>query len=151
MKIVGFNFTKISAEKLNSSLEGLQLDTNIDIPDVKEVKTSVFKSKEELVSFEFKFNLNYKPDIAKIEFKGVLILSLEPKQAKNVLNKWKDGKIDPEFRIKILNIILRHCNLKAINLEEELNLPLHFRMPSLKLPEQENSSQDSGKFQEPSE
>jgi len=116
---------------MNGNLENLKIDTKIDILDVKKVQTDMFKSKEELLSFEFEFNIDYNPDIAKIGLKGILVLSLDAKQAKDILNQWKDKKMPSDFRINVLNIILRKCNLKAFFLEEELNLPIHFRLPSL--------------------
>ena len=95
MKIVGFNFTKISAEKMKGSLEDLKIDTKIDIKDIKKVQTDMFKSREELVSFEFEFDMDYAPEVAKIELKGIIVLSLEPKFAKDILNQWEDKKLPP--------------------------------------------------------
>jgi len=33
--------------------------------------------------------------------------------------------------VSLFNIILRKCHVKALELEEDLNLPLHVQMPSL--------------------
>ncbi len=140
MKIAGFNFTKINAEKKNNSFENLKIDTNMDISEVKEVSTDFFKAKEELVSFEFTFSLDYSPDVAKIELKGVIILALDSKLVKDILKQWKDKQLPPDFRLELLNIILRKSTLKCFQLEEELNLPLHIRLPRLT---QENPSQEN--------
>ena len=139
MKVVGFNFLKVSAEKMHGSFENLKIDTKIDILDIKEIQTDMFKSKEELVSFEFGFNMNYNPDVAKIELKGIIVFSLEPKLAKDILKQWKENKLPSDFRMSVLNIILRKCNIKALFLEEEMNIPFHFRLPSLSAPDEEKS------------
>ena len=135
MRLVGFNFTKINAEKLADKLEGLKISTNIDISEIHDVKSGVFKIKEELVGVKFTYAVNYEPDYAKIELAGNVLLAIDSKVAKEILKQWKDKKIANELKLPLFNIILKKSNLKSLQLEEELNLPLHIPMPSLK-PEQ---------------
>ncbi len=142
MKIVGFNFTKISVEKNKESLEDLKINTNIDISEIKEVKADFFKSQEELLSFKFEFKLDYDPDMAKIELKGVIVLALEPKLSKDLLKQWKDKQIPPDFKLNLLNLILRKSTLKCLQLEEEMNLPLHMRLPSLTMKEEQSEKKE---------
>ncbi len=142
MKIVGFNFTKISAEKNNKQLEDLKINTNLDISDVKEVKADFFKAQEELLSFEFEFTLDYNPDMAKIELKGVIVLALESKLSKDILKQWKDKQLPADFKLNLLNIILRKSTLRCLQLEEEMNLPLHIRLPSLTMKEEQTENKE---------
>lgn len=136
MRLVGFNLTKINAEKLSESPKGdLKIDTKMDISDINEIKSSLFKSKEELISVKFEYDIIYSPDFAEINLAGLILLSMESKESKNVLNEWKDKKISEDFRVKIFNLILRKSSLKALELEEELNLPTHFKLPSIKFPD----------------
>jgi len=134
MKVLGFNFSKVSVEKFpnNSKIEDIKLNTNIDILDIKPVKADMLKTKEELVGVKFSYNIKYDPNYAKIEFSGDILLSLDSKMAKDVLREWKDKKFPEEFQIFVYNIILRKSNIKALELEDEMNLPLHFPLPSLK-------------------
>lgn len=132
MKLVGFNFDKISVEKMSSQFENLKISTKIDISDISSVKSDFFKTKEELLGIKFSFGLDYEPNIAKIELIGTILLSLDSKIAKEALKQWKDKKISEEFKLPVFNIILRKATLRALRLEEEMNLPLHIQLPSLR-------------------
>lgn len=132
MKIIGFNFNKISAEKTSNKIKELKITTNIDISEIKEIKSDFLKTKEELIEILFKYDVIYNPEIAKIKFKGVLIISLESKLKKDILNQWKDKKLSDELKLPLFNVILRKSNLRALQLEDEMNLPLHISLPILK-------------------
>ena len=136
MKLLSFNFIKISIEKFLDNLKDLKINTGVDILDIKPVKSDFFKLKEELIGITFNYNINYDPGIAKLDFKGNLILSLDSKTSKEVLKQWKEQKIPEEFRLTLFNIILRKSSLKAIQFEEEFNLPLHIPLPSIRPPEE---------------
>jgi len=135
MRVIGFNFTKISIERLKDILEPseqLKIGTQIDIPELKDVKSDILKTKEEILTAKFVYGVNYDPGFAKIELEGRILISLDPKIAKEVLKQWKKKKMPEDFRIFLFNVILKKSSLKALDLEEELNLPLHMPMPSFK-------------------
>lgn len=132
MKLLGFNFTKIGAEKFSDEMKGVKISTNIDLSDIETTKLPLFKGGEEILIFKFKFSLDYELDLAKIEFEGNTLLAVEPKTAKNILKDWRDKKIADDVKLAVFNLILRKSHLKALQLEEELNLPIHFQLPSLK-------------------
>ncbi len=137
MKLLGFNFTKINIEKEKDSFKDLKISNNIDIASITEVKQDVFKSNDEVLAIKFKYNVSYEPKIAKIDLEGSILLSLDDtKLAKEVLKKWKDKETPEEFKIPLFNIIFRKAGLKALELEEEMNLPIHIQMPMLR--KQEN-------------
>ena len=48
---------------------------------------------------------------------------------------WKDKKMPDDFRNTLFNLILRKASLKALQLEEEMNLPIHMQLPTLKIGE----------------
>jgi len=133
MKLMGFNFTKLNAEKSSLNLEGLKIGTSIDIVSIEEKKYDSIKSNDSILIVEFNYIINYDPKIAKIELKGNIIISVEEKLAKEVIKDWKDKKVNDEFRLTLFNAILRKSNIKALQLEEEVNLPPHFNLPSLKI------------------
>ncbi len=133
MRLIGFNFNKILAERIESIKEPPKVSNSIDIREIKELKSEILKSKEVLLSVKFNYKIEYNPQIAKLEFEGELILSLDSKEEiERVLKEWKNKKLNEEFQIKLFNLILIKSNIKAVSLEEELNLPLHFQMPMLK-------------------
>ena len=45
----------------------------------------------------------------------------------------KDKKMPENFRMTLFNLILRKSSLKALQLEEEMNLPTHIQLPTLKI------------------
>lgn len=143
MKILGFNFTILSAEKLSGSTKGVKINTHIDISDIKEVKSDFFSSKEKILGVKFINEISYDPDFARIVLGGNILVSMDEQAFKQVLNGWKTKDLPEEFRLGIFNSILKKSSLKALQLEEELNIPLHIAMPFLK-------AQDSLKTQLPS-
>jgi len=132
MRIIGFNFDKISVERLKDKVEGLKITTNIDISEIKEIKSEILKTKEELLQIKFVYTVNYEPEFAKVDLKGTVLLSMDEKQVKEILKEWKKKKISEEFRMPLFNIILRKAAAKSLNLEDEMNLPLHIPLPSLR-------------------
>jgi len=141
MRPVGFNFDKINVEKLSDKAENIKINTKIDISEIKEIKSTFLKTKEDIVKVKFVYGINYDPEFAKIELEGNVLFSLESKKAKNLINQWKEKKISEDFKIILFNFILRKSNLKALQLEDEMNLPLHIPMPSLKKQESEDNTQ----------
>ena len=131
MRLIGFNFTKINAERLKDKTDSIKFNTNIKLSSIESLNSDMLKTKEEIVKIDFTYNVTYEPDFAKIELSGNAILAMEPKLAKEALKGFKDKGVSDEFRIFILNILLKKVNLRALELEEELNLPLHLPLISL--------------------
>ena len=131
MRLIGFNFTKIDAEKLKDKTDSIKFNTKINLSSAESLNSDMLKTKEEIVKINFTYSLNYDPNFAKIELSGNVILAMEPKMAKEALKGFKDKGVSDEFRVFVLNILLKKVNLKALELEEELNLPLHLPLISL--------------------
>jgi hypothetical protein len=131
MRLVGFNFKKVSAEKLKDTVKELKLSTKIDISSVESLKSDLIKIKDEPIKVDFVYSVLYEPDFAKVELAGSIILSVEPKLAREILKGWKDKELNEDFRMFVFNVILRKSNIKALTLEDELNLPTHISLPSL--------------------
>ncbi len=132
MKLLGFNFIKINLEKKSSNLKNLKISTNITLLDIKEVKSSLFTPQEIILSINFEYLINYEPNIAFFKFQGNLLISLDQKRAEEILEKWKEKKLPEEVRLSLFNFILRKSSLKALQFEEEFNLPPHISIPLFK-------------------
>lgn len=145
MKIAGFNFTKINVEKFSNKLENLKVNTKIDISKINEANSNFFKSEEKLLSVNFDYEVSYDPEIAKINLAGNIIFALEPKIAKDILKQWEEKKIPEDFKYNLFNFIMRKSNLKALQLEDEIGLPLHIPLPSLKKQEPSIENNNSEK------
>ncbi|MDO8623547.1 MAG: hypothetical protein Q7R52_04845 [archaeon] len=129
MKFLGFNFTKINSERLNEFVKDLKIETNVDISSVEKTESDFFKSDEELLVVKFKYSLNYTPELAKIYLEGNVLIAEDQKITKEILKGWKDKDLPENFKMNVLNFVLRKVNFKALQLEEELNLPYHIPFP----------------------
>tara|TARA_Y100000310_G_scaffold152277_2_gene151784 strand:- start:554 stop:955 length:402 start_codon:yes stop_codon:yes gene_type:complete len=132
MKIIGFNFNKLNVEKTSDKFEDLKINTNINLVNVKQIKSEIFQPKEEIIEVEFSYVIDYSPNIANISLSGTVLVMADAKTTKEFMKQWKKKKLPEEHRILIFNVILKKSNLKAMQLEDEINLPLHIPLPSVK-------------------
>ena len=51
---------------------------------------------------------------------------------KKIKKEWKKKKLPDAYRALIINVVLKKSNLKALELEDEMGLPLHLPLPSIK-------------------
>ncbi|MEK6823686.1 MAG: hypothetical protein AABY06_01505 [Nanoarchaeota archaeon] len=143
MKILGLNFTKLNAEKFSIEAKGVKIGTHIDLSEIREVKSDFFSSKEKVLGVKFTYEIDYDPNFAKIKLAGNILISVDDSMINKILEGWKTKDLPEDFRLSIFNLILKKSSLKALQLEEELNIPLHIAMPFLK-------PQDSKQTQMPS-
>ncbi len=134
MKLVGFTYDKISAEKYTTELKDLKIETSLNIDSIEENPAKSPNPDIKFLNFSFTSSINYSKKIAKIELVGKMVLSVDSSLAKNILKDWKKKELKDEVRFSVFNGILEKTNIKALQLEEELNLPPHFRLPSLAAP-----------------
>lgn len=129
MRIIGFNLSKIQIEKKEMFQGKIQVNQNIDITDL--VKEKVPISDEEMIKIYFSFTIKYSEDFAKLEFAGNTIILPDKEELKKFMKSWKDKQVPPEYRVFLFNFIMNKCNIKALSLEDELNLPFHLPLPRL--------------------
>jgi hypothetical protein len=141
MNLMGFNFSRISVEKTNKKSEDMKISANVKLEDIKEVKANSLKTKESILGVLFSYTVKY-GEVANIDLAGSIVLSIDQKLSKKVLKEWKEKKIADEFRIPVLNLVLAKSNVKALQLEEEMNLPYHLPMPRVNA---EKSSDEKSK------
>ena len=135
MTIVGFNFTKIEAEKKEALKGKINVNNNVTIKGVEEKKISLANDKQKVLSFTFEFIAKYDPDIGLIKFVGEVLLMEETKKTKELLDGWKkDKKLPKEIMPVILNTVLNKCNIQALILSEQINLPPPIPLPKLQAP-----------------
>ena len=129
-RIIGFNFTNISAERKSQKSDKLEVNVNINIESIKEEKLDLMKN-ENVLKFDFEFSVAYKPELADIKLKGNVLATFDKEESKSILKEWKTKKISDKTRIPLFNFIMTKCNLRALQLEEELSLPSHVPMPRI--------------------
>ena len=133
--IVGFGFTKLNAEKNEQAKGKIDINNNVTIKDVKEDNFSLGKDKQQdVLRFIFEFTSTYEPNIGKIFFEGELLYLEDPKRVKEILGSWKkDKKLPKEIMADLLNTILAKCNIKALILSQEVNLPPPIPLPKVQM------------------
>jgi len=132
MTIIGFNFTKIEAEKKELIKGKININNNVSIKNVEEKKMSLSGDKQKVLSFTFEFIAKYDPNVGSISFKGNVLLMEDSKKVKDLLDEWKkDKKLPKEVMPNILNTIMNKCNIQALILSEQINLPPPIPMPKL--------------------
>ncbi|MBS3074566.1 hypothetical protein J4447_03890 [Candidatus Pacearchaeota archaeon] len=131
MKVIGFGLTKQFAEKLIEPQNNFSVNTGINIKDIQPAKVDFLRN-EEALSFSFELKISYEKDIAKLSFNGNVLVAMDKKSASDVLKKWKDKKIPDLVRISLFNFIMARCTVKALQFEEEFNLPKHIQIPQFR-------------------
>ena len=131
MRVIGFNFKKISIEKNKEIDNQINIDTDIQIKNIQLRNADLFKD-QDLLNIDYEFKIIYMPDFAELLFTGnvaMLIEKTEKDFLKKILKSWKSKKVEEELRLPLMNIIFARCNLKAMELEEAVNLPFHIPTP----------------------
>ena len=139
MQIIGFTLTKISIERKEGPQGKFKVTSKIDVKEVKEEKVQLAEGKE-VARAEFEYSIDYEPDIADISFRGFVLLMGEPKEIKEFIADWKKKKImASEMKLRVFNTIFQKCNIKALELEDDFNLPPHLHLPAIKPEEKSNT------------
>ncbi len=133
--IVGFGFTKLSAEKGEPANGKIDINNNVSIKDVKEDDFSLGKDKKQnVLRFIFEFTSKYEPNVGSILFEGELLYMEDPKKTKEILSDWKkDKKLPKELMGGLLNTILTKCNVQALILSQQVNLPPPIPLPKVQV------------------
>ena len=126
MRIVGFNSQKVSAERKKIIRGKVNIKTDVQIENIEKENLDIAG---EVLNVSYKFSILYEPDFAELIFKGSVLVVVD--NLKNILKDWKKKNLSQEIRIPIINFIISKCSLKALQLEDDLALPLHIPFPKL--------------------
>ncbi len=130
LKLVGSKFTKINAER-NPEFNGkLEIKTNI-----KNISLENNKETKDILKLLYNFEIDYN-ELGKISIEGILFLSSDSKTIKELLKIQKNKKYESPEYIAITNLIIQKASIKAFELEEELGLPIHIKLPTLSVKNQ---------------
>lgn len=129
MKIIGFGIKRILGEKNIVHNVKLSINQNINIKDVYKEKLDI--AGEEAIGVNFIFSIIYSENLGKVEVEGNLIILPEKEELKEFSKSLKEKSIPDKFKPIIFNFIMNKCNIKALSIEDEINLPYHVPMPRL--------------------
>ncbi len=133
MPIVSFTFDKMHVERLKPIEAPLKVNQNMVIEDVQAEEVAITSGKEKVLRFTFSYVVDYQPDQAKIELTGNLLFHEEKDEVESILETWnKEKKFNKDIMRLIMNNISIRSNIKALLLGQELGLPPHIVLPTLK-------------------
>src|SRR3989344_690947 len=133
MPIIGFNLDKILVERKKNIGGSIKVKNDVNIKSINEQEVSIGSKKEKVLKFNFEFSSEYQPDIANISINGHILFIDDTNRQKKILESWKkDKNILPEVVELIINTALIRCNIKALSLSQDLNLPPNIRLPSIR-------------------
>ena len=143
MQVIGFNLSKVLAER-SPDFTRSAINTNIEFSNVEKEKVDLLKDAE-AVKISFKFSVIYEDREKKekkngeVSCEGVIVLSTSKEEAKDFHKSWKKKEVPKDTMIPLYNVILKKCSLKALQLEDDLNLPPHIPFPQIRAqPNQDN-------------
>ncbi len=133
MPIIGFNYDKILVERKGNIKRPLNIHTDVSIKDVEEEKIPLGKT-EDILKFNFEFNVKY-DEIGQLVFNGHILYLEDPKKTAEIMKEWKKSKqIETSLMSELINTILQRCNIKALTVSQDVNLPPHLKLPKLVAP-----------------
>lgn len=137
--IIGFNYSKIAVDKKTPITGKVEITRDLIIKDMKEEK--IQDKSAILVSFEF--NVAYEPKIASIDINGNVLYMTE--EAKSIIAEWKKSKklSNEKMTYDVVNTILTKCDVKSLQLSEEMNLPPAIKLPRV-VPKEEKDKSFAG-------
>ncbi len=132
MTVVGFNFQKIEAKR-NPKVSGkINIKNNANIINAEETDLSLGSSSQKGVKFIFEFISSYEPNLGSITLTGDVLYLAEDKKVADVLKEWKkDKKLPKDVTEEVINTILTKCNVEAVILSREVDLPPPMPMPKV--------------------
>jgi len=124
----------MSIEKEGTIRGKISINNNVSIKDVVEVDLALGKAKQKALKFTFEFTSKYEPKVAEILLRGELLYLGDERKIKEITDKWKkDKKIPKDVTKVLLDHVLAKCNIQALILSKDINLPPPIPMPKVQI------------------
>jgi hypothetical protein len=134
MTVVGLQLNKILVEKQSPAKGKVSVNNNVAVKDVEKIDLTFGSSKQDALKFTFEFKAAYEPKVASITLEGTVTYFDKPATIEDIHKSWKkDKKVPPEVMTPVLNSILSKCNVEALLLSREVNLPPPIPLPRVKV------------------
>ncbi|HLC65276.1 MAG TPA: hypothetical protein VJI46_04090 [Candidatus Nanoarchaeia archaeon] len=134
MAVVGFGFNKINVTKSDIGKGGkINISNNVSIVNIEPQDVTFGKEKQNTLKFSFEFTSKYDPEIGSIMLGGSTMFMSDPKRSKEIMEGWKkDKRVPKEIMTEILNTVLTKCNVQALILSQDVNLPPPIPLPKIR-------------------
>lgn len=127
IKLIGSNLKKISSYRNQNFSGKISMETKIKILLIEKVKES-----KDTLKVNYSFEVDYK-DLGNVFIEGNIYIATNPKKIKELLKSWDEKDFSSSENAVITNIIIQKASVKAFNLEDEMGLPMHIRLPTVNL------------------
>ncbi|MBT3394857.1 hypothetical protein HOA59_01520 [archaeon] len=132
MPIIGFNFDRIIVERLDKIKKGMKIKSDLSIKSLEKEELDVGTAGN-VIKVNFDFSVSYDPNMGNISLQGHVLFMEDQAKIDMILNEWEKSKgLEKEIAPILLNTILARCNIKALAMTQEVNLPPHIRLPMVK-------------------
>jgi len=132
MTIIGMQFTKLLVEKMNPLTGKVSISNNVTLKDVEKTTMSIGKNKQDVMKFTYEFKASYEPKIALITLVGNLTYLEKAEKIEELIKQWKkEKKLPKEILTPVLNSIYTKCNIQALVMSREINLPPPIQLPKV--------------------
>ncbi|MFC1732644.1 hypothetical protein ACFL6I_20265 [candidate division KSB1 bacterium] len=132
MAIVGFSFTKISAEKNSAAKGKIGIKNNVSIKEVEKTDLHLGTAKQTGLKIKYEYKSVYEPKMGEILLQGEVLDLEDEKIIQDVLKGWKKNKKLPDgLMTLVINSILTRCNIQALIMSKELALPPPIPLPKM--------------------
>ena len=132
MTVVGFNFTKILVQRKDFVKGKINISNNVAIKKVDTADLALGASNQSGLKIDFAFNTKYEPDLGLIEMEGNVLYMADEKKTKEIIDNWKKTtRIPKDIMETVLNTVLQRCNVEALLMSRELNLPPPIPLPKV--------------------
>lgn len=134
MPVITVGFNKIIVErKEDAKGKPLKVSSNVSVKDVVKSELQLGTARQDAARFSFVFITKYEPNHAEITLQGDLIFLAPNEKVEAILKEWKkDKKVPKDVMTEVVNNLLSRCNIEALILSREMNLPSPIPMPSVK-------------------
>lgn len=134
MGVVGLQFDKIVVEKFGPIKGKITVNNNVVLTNVEKADLAIGSAKQNAVKFQFEFTANYEPKLALVSLRGFLTFFDKPDAVKDIVDGWKkDKKVPKDVMSSVLNTVLSRCNVEAMLLAREVNLPPPIPLPKVQV------------------
>ncbi len=133
MAIIGFNFTKMVAERKAAASGEVNVQISLNIKDVTKADLKMADKKQGGLKYNFEFTATYTPDLGSIVLTGSIVDIQDIKSVQAAIKDWeKNKKLDDKELLEVYNTALGRCTIQAILLSKETGLPSPIPLPRRK-------------------
>ncbi|MGK0208827.1 MAG: hypothetical protein ACI83O_000081 [Patescibacteria group bacterium] len=134
LQLLGSKITGITANRKPDFDGRLELKTNIKIESLDDFKSTASEIKSVKVSALYEISYG---EAGEVSIQGQLFIGGTEEELEKVKSDFAANNFESDFMIGIMNVVLQKFAIKAFTLEEEVGLPIHIKLPSVKVAKKE--------------